>query len=179
MTDYDRIIQTAQVSEEEMPILISCLTHVANADSVFSLEERAFLSGIIESFADNPEIARAFLDSDVSLPESIGLNCPEVAVLLSYMLAYTDGCFSDPEVRAIKSLTTRLGVSDERCADLHLLVKKKIYNMVLFNVYEDMQKTEDEQRLLDELRATLNLSVEDANEEEKRVRKELKELTNV
>lgn len=178
MTDYDRIVQTAQFSDEELPVLINCLAYVANADGVFSSEEHAFLCGIVESFTDSPELAEAFVDSAVSLPESVNISHPEVAVLLSYMLAYIDGCFSKHEAQAIESLTSRLGVSNERCSELHLLVKKKLYNMVLFNIYEDMQKTADEQKLLDELRAVLNIGEEDANEEERRVCKELEELAN-
>lgn len=89
MTEYDRRVQTAQVSEEELPVLVSCLVHVANTDGVFSSEERAFLSGIVESFADSPELSEAFVDSSRALPESVEISDPEIAVLLSYMLAYT------------------------------------------------------------------------------------------
>lgn len=178
MTEYDKMVQSARVPAEELPVLIGCLVQIANADGVFSEKERVFLSGIVEAFTDSPDLARTFLDSAVPFPGPVELGCPDTAILLSYMLAYTDGCFSDAEAQAISLLATQLSVADVRCSELHRSVKKKLYNTVLFSVYEDMQKTDAEEEYLDELRITLRLSIEDASEEEERVCKELKESTN-
>lgn len=178
MTEYDRMVQATQIAEEELRVLVSCLVRVANADGIYSPEERAAISGIVESFTNDPELAHAFLDDPVALPDSITTSCPEIVILLSYMIAYTDGCFSESEAREIESLAKRLGIPDERHSKLHVVVKKKLYNMVFFNKYEDLQKSVDERVLLDDLKTMLNLNEEDANEEERRVRTELGEVTN-
>ncbi len=173
MTEYDVLIRSAEITAEELPILIGCLVNVAKADGVFSDDERKFLSDMVELFSGGTVIDLTAGNFVLSKSELQKLSCPEIAVMLAYMLSYIDGCFSESENQVIESIAKLLNVSDKRRDELHLFVKKKLYNTAFFSVYEDLSEIPEKQEQLDKLRKVLGLGLEEAKVEELRVRKEL------
>jgi len=171
MTDFAVQLNNAPVSQNyDRGVLAHMLVGVAMADGQLGDEEKAFLSGFMES---------SKVDSLASGPPVSGADLAEVSrgpvrdtmLMIAWGLACTDKDLAESEISRLSELAKGLGIEETRAQELKAHAIKFVIDQAMEHVYPDQKLDPTAQAEVYQFAKLLGLSREDAERVEIRYRK--------
>jgi hypothetical protein len=174
MAEYDRMLASARLEEDELTEILAALVQLASVDGEFGDTEHQMILTLMEHYAPRPlgaEELQALLDRPVDTERIVHR---EATLLLCLMLAYADGTYSGPEGAFLSQFSAALGVTPERLEELHLIVRIKVFNAIVeAAIAASPTKSADDQPVIEEVRQALRLDEETAAREIAAIQQEL------
>ncbi|MGA1869489.1 MAG: hypothetical protein ACMUJM_13200 [bacterium] len=169
MTEYDSIIrEICRIDKEEAEVMLVQLLRLAHADGIFDDAEKNMIQRIMKKYNGSQNFYEILTKSDDELDISL-ITHTEHMLLYMIMLAYIDGKLSHEEWLQIKETAESVQIDHNRLDELYLIVKRKLYNTMLRQIYSiDIESTIRE-KFLNNIKEYLNLPDEYAEIEENRI----------
>ena len=170
MTEYDQLLKTYCSDNEEIEETVLHLYKLAMADGVFDAVEKWIILDLIKRYAPHHTYNEGVFTKTGKEFNARVINHPKHMLIYMIMLAYCDGNLSGEEWQQIKETAHLFSINDTHLDSLHSIVKRKIYNTILRQVYAIKMKNNTRERFLSDVREVFDLSRDVAEFEECAVR---------
>ncbi|MGA1870081.1 MAG: hypothetical protein ACMUJM_16215 [bacterium] len=170
MTEYDQLLKTYRSDHEEIEETVAHLYKLAMADGVFDLVEKWMILDLIKRYAPHHTFHEGLFAQSRKKFNARVIHHPRHMLVYMIMLAYCDGKLSGEEWQQIQETAHILSMDDAYLDTLHSIVKHKIYNTILRQVYAIKINSNARARFLSDVREVFNLPRDAAAYEESVVR---------
>jgi uncharacterized tellurite resistance protein B-like protein len=170
MTTYDAIIkEICCADKEEREVIFIQLLRLAKADGIFDDAEKNMILRLMRNYEPSQNYFYKLLASTDEEFDISVVNHTDHMLLYMIMLAYIDGMLSKEEWHQIKKTAESVKIDHNRLSELYLIVKRKLYNTMLRQIYSARMNNDMREKFLSDVREYLNLPDEYAALEENSV----------
>ena len=145
--------------------LIAALVQLAYTDGVFAEEERQMVAAMIGHYRSGADLG------DLELLREHSVACESIVhrdltIALCLMAAYIDGRYSPEEVQYVDALAIKLSVEKAAVDELHLAVKRKVFNSIVSSIVAKERSRPSEAQDLDFEQARLAFDLDEVSASE-------------